>query len=95
MVSKALGARASASPLAFIVLILFLQAPVVGAAALLRGAQSFEAPQSKALSIALVGICAALAYNLSICASAYAPMPRIASLRQTSVAVPRSLGPSF
>jgi drug/metabolite transporter (DMT)-like permease len=92
MVSNALGSRAAGSPLAFIAWILFLQAPVVGVAALLRGARLLQPLRSEAIKVVAMGACATLAYALSIYASTYAPMAGVAALRQTSVVIAALLG---
>jgi drug/metabolite transporter (DMT)-like permease len=92
MVSNALGSRASGSPLSFIAWILFLQAPVVGVAIVLRRGQLLHVVRSEPIKVAAIGICATLAYGLSIYASTYAPMAGVASLRQTSVVIASLVG---
>jgi drug/metabolite transporter (DMT)-like permease len=92
MVSNALGSRASGSPMAFIAWILFLQAPVVGVAAVLRRGQLSQAVRGEPIKVLGTGICATLAYGLSIYASTYAPMAGVAALRQTSVVIASLFG---
>jgi drug/metabolite transporter (DMT)-like permease len=92
MVSNALGSRASGSPLSFIAWIFFLQAPVVGVAIVLRRGQLLRVVRSEPIKVAAIGICATLAYSLSIYASTYAPMAGVASLRQTSVVIASLIG---
>jgi drug/metabolite transporter (DMT)-like permease len=92
MVSNAIGARVSGSPMAFIAWILFLQAPVVGVAVALRGSQLFHVVRKEPAKVVAIGACATLAYGLSIYASTYAPMAGVAALRQTSVVIASLLG---
>lgn len=92
MVSNALGSRASGTPLAFIAWILVLQAPVVGVAVARRRGQFFNVVRREPLKVAATGLCATLAYGLSIYASTYAPMAGVAALRQTSVVIASLLG---
>lgn len=92
MVSNALGSRASGEPLAFIAWILFLQAPVVGVAVMLRRGQFFDVVRRQPLKVAATGLCATIAYALSIYASTYAPMAGVAALRQTSVVIASLFG---
>jgi uncharacterized membrane protein len=92
MVSNALGSRASGDPLAFIAWTLFLQAPVVGVVAALRRGQVFDDARHEPLKVAATGLCATIAYALSIYASTYAPMAGVAALRQTSVVIASLFG---
>jgi drug/metabolite transporter (DMT)-like permease len=92
MVSNALGSRASGAPAAFIAWILFLQAPVVGVALVLRRSQLSTLIHHKPIKVAATGLCATLAYALSIYASTYAPMAGVAALRQINVIIASLLG---
>jgi drug/metabolite transporter (DMT)-like permease len=92
MVSNALGSRASGSPLAFIAWTLFLQAPVAGVGVALRRGQFADAVRNEPIKVVAAGMCATLAYGLSIYASTYAPMAGVAALRQTSVVIASLFG---
>jgi drug/metabolite transporter (DMT)-like permease len=92
MVSNALGSRSSGSPMAFIAWILLLQAPVVAVAMVLRRGQLIQVIRCEPIKVAAAGICATLAYGLSIYASTYAPMAGVAALRQTSVVIASLFG---
>ncbi len=92
MVSNALGSRVSGAPFAFIAWVLLLQAPVVGVAAILRGATLLDTLRREPIKVAATGACATIAYGLSIYASTYAPMAGVAALRQTSVVIASLFG---
>jgi hypothetical protein len=74
MVSNGLGARRSGAPFAYMAWVFLLQAPMVGLTALLRRGRLMAAIRSEPLKTAGTGLCATLAYGLSIYTSAHAPM---------------------
>jgi uncharacterized membrane protein len=92
MVSNGIGARKSGAPFAYMAWVFLLQAPVVGVTATIRRGKLVAAIKNEPLKAAGTGLCAPLAWGLSIYASAYAPMGGVSALRETSVVMAALLG---